>query len=797
MAGTVLLTGASGYVGSRLLRVLEEGGCAVRCLARQPWRVGPSRATTAVVAGDCLDEASLIASMDGIDQAYYLVHSMASGPGFAVLDRRAASNFGRAAARAGVRRIIYLGGLGDSPESLSTHLKSRMDTGEALREAGVPVVEFRASIIVGAGSLSFEMIGALVERLPIMICPRWVDTRTQPIATDDVLAYLRAALDLPDGRGRVFEIGGPEVVSYGDMMRQYAALRGLPRLFASVPVLTPRLSGLWLGLVTPAQARVGRALVEGLRNPTVVRSPFARETFEIRPMPLRDAFSRAIDESAGSHYKIDTRAVTVDAPPPQAFAPIRRIGGATGWYWADALWGLRGWLDRLMGGTGLPRLRRDPDDCVVGDVIDGWRVEAYEPDRLLRLSAGLKLPGRGWLEFRVEPLDVGARSLIRQTAIFDPRGVAGRLYWYGVLPLHALVFRGLLRRIAEHAGPRLAPAHASTFNYGSIIGAPTAEVFRWHEQPGALAALTPARLVRIEQQAGGIRDGGRVTVSIGVGSLRVRWVLRHYGYIAGRRFCDEQVRGPFAVWRHTHLFEAIGSSQTLYRDRIEFAVARSGPLNRLAATVLRPVLTLAFANRHRTVRAAVSSAHPKIARRWAAIIAVAAAATLQLASARAQMLAVRTVPFVDLDRYAGEWFEIARFENRFQRQCVGDVRASYATRADGHIDVVNRCRTADGQTEARGVARLVDEQTHAKLKVRFAPAWLSWLPPVWGDYWIIGLAPDYSWAVVGDPGREYLWILARTPRLDAESMAAARTAAQANGFDVGRLVQTKQEAGRP
>jgi len=375
--------------------------------------------------------------------------------------------------------------------------------------------------------------------------------------------------------------------------------------------------------------------------------------------------------------------------------------------------------------------------------------------------------------------------------------VAGRLYWYGVLPLHALVFRGLLWRIAEHGGPCLAPGHASTFTSGSIIGAPTAEVFRWHEQPGALAALTPARLVRIEQQAGGIRDGGRVTVSIGVGSLRVRWVLRHYGYIAGRRFCDEQVRGPFAVWRHTHLFEPIGSSQTLYQDRIEFAVARSGPLNRLAATVLRPVLTLAFANRHRTVRAAVSSAHPKIARRWAAIIAVAAAATLQLASARAQMLAVRTVSFVDLDRYAGEWFEIARFENRFQRQCVGDARASYATRADGRIDVVNRCRTADGQTEARGVARLVDEQTHAKLKVRFAPAWLSWLPPVWGDYWIIGLAPDYSWAVVGDPGREYLWILARTPRLDAESMAAARTAAQANGFDVGRLVQTKQEAGRP
>ena len=793
MARTILLTGASGYVGSRLLRVLEEGGCEVRCLAREPERVTPRRVTTEIVAGDCLNEASLVAAMDGIDQAYYLVHSMASGPGFAALDRRAASNFGRAAARAGVRRIIYLGGLGDSSASLSTHLKSRVETGEALRDAGVPVVEFRASIVVGAGSLSFEMIRALVERLPVMICPKWVDTRTQPIAIDDVLAYLRAALHLPDGRGGIFEIGGPEVVSYGDMMREYAALRRLRRFFVSVPVLTPRLSGLWLGLVTPAHARVGRALVEGLRNPTVVRSPATRETFEIRPMPLRDAFRRAIDENAAAQYKIDTRAVTVDAPPAEAFAPIRRIGGATGWYCADALWRLRGWLDRWGGGVGMPRLRRDPDDCVVGDVIDGWCVEAYEADRLLRLSAGLKLPGRGWLEFRVEPLHGGACSLIRQTAIFDPRGVAGRLYWYGVLPLHALVFRGLLRRIAERAAPRAAPAQVATFTYGSIIGAPVAEVFRWHEQPGALAALTPSRLVRIEQQEGGIRDGGRVTFSIGVGSVRMRWVLRHYGYIACRRFCDEQVRGPFAVWRHAHSFEPIGASQALYQDRVEFTVGRGGVLNRIAAGVLRPVLTLVFASRHRVVRASVRRS---VAPRWAATVAIVAA-MLQPANASAQAPAVRTVPFVDLSRYAGDWFEIARFENRFQRQCVGDVRASYARRADGRIDVVNRCRTADGQTEASGVARLLDEQTHAKLKVRFAPAWLSWLPPVWGDYWIIGLAPDYSWAVVGDPGREYLWILARMPRLDAESMAAARTAALDNGFDVRRLVQTPQKAGRP
>src|SRR3954451_2081621 len=298
MAGTILLSGGTGYIGSRLLRVLEEGGVSVRCLARQPERVWPWRATTSVVSGDCLDEASLLAAMHGVDQAYYLVHSMASGGGFAALDHRAAANFGRAAARAGVRRIIYLGGLGDDHGSLSTHLKSRVETGQVLRQSGVPVVEFRASIVIGAGSLSFEMIRALVERLPAMICPRWVDTSTQPIAIDDVLKYLRAAIDLPPGRGGVFEIGGPEVVSYGDMMREYARIRGLRRLLLPVPMLTPRLSGIWLTLVTPAQARVGRSLVEGLRNATVVRLHAAKRVFGIEEMPLRSAMGKAIDEAA-------------------------------------------------------------------------------------------------------------------------------------------------------------------------------------------------------------------------------------------------------------------------------------------------------------------------------------------------------------------------------------------------------------------------------------------------------------------------------------------------------------------
>jgi lipocalin/uncharacterized protein YbjT (DUF2867 family) len=632
-----LLTGASGYIGSRVLRELEACGCPVRCLARQPARVAARCATTEVVTGDCLDETSLDAAMNGIDQAFYLVHSMTSGARFAELDRRAADNFGRAARRAGVRRIIYLGGLADDAHSLSTHLKSRVETGEALRGSGVPVVEFRASIVIGAGSLSFEMIRGLVERLPAMICPTWVDTRTQPIAIDDVLAYLLAALELPQGREGVFEIGGPEVVSYGDMMRAYAKLRGLRRVLIPVPVLTPRLSGLWLGLVTPAQARVGRALVEGLRNPTVVRSPAAVETFAIRPITLHEALVRASDMAAATQVKTDSRVAVVEAPPAQAFAPIRRIGGATGWYFADALWRLRGWIDGQLGGVGMPRSRRDPEACAVGDVIDGWRVEVYEPDRRLRLSAGLKLPGRGWLEFSVDPLAGGTRSLIRQTATFDPRGIAGRLYWYGVLPLHALVFRGLIRGIAQRAAP-------------------------------------------------GIRASG-----------------------------------------------------------------------------------------------------------CAAAIALAAATTLQPAAARAQTTpALHAPPVVDLNRYAGDWFEIARFPNRFQRQCVGDVRATYARRPDGRLDVVNRCRTAEGETEARGVARIADDRTFAKLKVRFAPAWLSWLPMVWADYWIIAVAPDYSWAVVGDPGGNYLWILARAPELDDEAMAAARGAARAAGYDIERLVPTPQ-----
>lgn len=457
MRASILLTGATGYVGGRLLRRLEDGGHLVRCLARNPDEVrrrpdakGGS-ATTELVRGDCLDEASLDHALAAVHTAYYLVHSMASGSRFADIDRRAADNFGRAAARAGVKRIIYLGGLTDESGSTSAHLKSRAETGDILRASGVPVIEFRASIIIGAGSLSFEMIQALVERLPLMICPRWVATFTQPIAIDDVTAYLLAALELPDGPHRMFEIGGPETMSYGDMMRDYARLRGLRRILLPVPLLTPHLSGLWLALVTPAQARIGRALVEGLKNSTIVRSTAARDTFPITPMTLDQALAIAIADGARARLRTDSRTTRVNAAPAQAFAPVRRIGGATGWYFLNLLWKVRGWLDTRIGGVGMRRGRRDPDVCAVGDVIDGWTVEAYEPDRWLRLSSDWKLPGHAWLEFEVTPLDGGRQSAVRQTATFDPRGLLGRAYWYALVPIHSVLFRGMLERIARRA----------------------------------------------------------------------------------------------------------------------------------------------------------------------------------------------------------------------------------------------------------------------------------------------------------------------------------------------------------
>lgn len=475
-SGVVLLTGATGYVGGRLLPLLEARGLKVRCLARQPQNLCDRTAPeTEVVAGDLLNADSLHNAFQRVDSAYYLVHSMGSTGSFEEQDRIAASNFSQAARRAGAKRIVYLGGLGVAGDELSPHLRSRHEVGKVLREeSGCVVVELRASIVIGSGSLSYELVRALVQRLPVMICPKWVSVKTQPIAIDDLLEYLLAAHDWTGDESRIFEIGGPDVVSYGSIMREYARQRGLRRWFLSVPVLTPRLSSLWLGLVTPVYARVGRKLVDSLRNPTVVHDHSALSELPVSPRGLAEAIQRASinedrkvaetrwsDALSASHGArgwggvrfgnrvLDTRERTVSAAPAQAFAPIRRIGGTNGWYCANVLWTIRGWIDLLFGGIGKRRARRDPEHLRVGDVLDWWRVEEYVPDRRLRLLAEMKVPGRAWLEFEVEPTADG--TSIRQTAIFDPVGLFGSAYWYSLYPLHAFIFRGMLRQIAAQA----------------------------------------------------------------------------------------------------------------------------------------------------------------------------------------------------------------------------------------------------------------------------------------------------------------------------------------------------------
>jgi len=450
----------------------------VRCLARRPEvlaaKAGP---LTEVVAGDVLDRPSLDSALRGVGVAYYLVHSMGSRNSFEEADRQGALNFGRAAKDAGVERIIYLGGLGREDEALSPHLRSRQEVGQILRQSGVPVLEFRASIVIGSGSLSFEMIRSLVEHLPVMITPRWVNVPAQPIAIDDVLEYLLAALALPVSEYRVYEIGGADQVTYADLMRAYARHRGTRLRMIPVPVLTPFLSSLWLGLVTPLYARIGRKLIESIVHTTVVRDDSALTAFAVRPMGVEEAVRRSFASeergfaetrwsdalsSAGETPSwggvrfgsrlVDSRTLRVATAPAVAFRPIQEIGGDTGWYAWNGLWWLRGFLDLIAGGVGTRRGRRSPSSLGVGDTVDFWRVEAFEPDHRLRLVAEMKLPGRAWLEFEVTEVP-GSRSAatIRQTAIFDPVGLLGRIYWYALYPLHHLVFGGMLRGIARAA----------------------------------------------------------------------------------------------------------------------------------------------------------------------------------------------------------------------------------------------------------------------------------------------------------------------------------------------------------
>jgi uncharacterized protein YbjT (DUF2867 family) len=478
-AGPILVTGVTGYIGGRLAPLLAARGRRVRCLVRGPDRLAgrPWAAEVEVVEGDAQDRAVLERALAGVDVAYYLVHSLKASKGYRQRDVALAQVFGTTAAAAGVRRIVYFGGLGDPQSDLSEHLRSRQETGAALRCGGVPVTEVRAAIVVGAGSLSFEMIRYLTERLPVMICPRWVYTRVQPIAVRDVLEYLAACLDTPASAGRVIEIGGADVLTYGEMMLGYARARGLHRRLISVPVLTPHLSSYWVHLVTPVPSSMAGPLIEGLRNEVIVRTTTARELFpEIVPMGYRQALKEAlanlqdgIVETAWSDALVssagDTRPVelagqagmlferrqqVVAAPPERVFASFCALGGEHGYLFWDVAWELRGAVDRLVGGVGLRRGRRDAFSVRPGDALDFWRVEEVAPERLLRLRAEMKVPGRAWLQFEAQPLDDGRTRLV-QTAYFAPRGLAGLAYWYGLYPAHGAIFSGMIRKLAEAA----------------------------------------------------------------------------------------------------------------------------------------------------------------------------------------------------------------------------------------------------------------------------------------------------------------------------------------------------------
>jgi uncharacterized protein YbjT (DUF2867 family) len=475
----VLITGATGYVGGRLLPRLLEAGYRVRCLVRDPARLQgrPWLEQVEVVEGDVLKPATLPSAMQGVDTAYYLIHSMSGSADFHQRDLTAARNFGDAARVAGVQQIVYLGGLGDPGADLSQHLRSRQKTGEALRESGVPVTEFRAAIIVGSGSVSFEMIRYLTERIPVMICPRWVYTRVQPTSIRNVLEYLVAALETPDSRGEIIEIGGSDVLTYGDMMMGYAEVRGLHRVLLPVPALTPGLSSHWVHWMTPIPADIARPLIEGLRNEVIVRDDKARRLFPgIQPMDYQTSVRLALTSLEASQVEtawsdalvtsqgdvspvvlttqdgmiIERRQRLVQATPAVVYRAFTGLGGERGWLYANWAWRLRGVMDRLIGGVGLRRSRRHPNDVRAGDALDFWRVEAVEPDRMLRLRAEMKVPGGAWLQFEARPQSEG-ETLLLQTAFFAPKGLSGFLYWYVLYPIHGLIFSGMIRNLARWA----------------------------------------------------------------------------------------------------------------------------------------------------------------------------------------------------------------------------------------------------------------------------------------------------------------------------------------------------------
>jgi uncharacterized protein YbjT (DUF2867 family) len=475
----ILVTGATGYIGGRLVPRLLEAGQSVRCFVRDPERLrGFSWFEQAEVAeGDALDVSSLAKAMQGMTVAYYLIHGMQGSRADAGRDLRAAGNFVTAAERAGIQRIIYFGELVDPTDDLSPYLRSRNETGHILRQSRVPVTEFRAGMVVGSGSALFEMVRYTAERQPVFLCPKWFFSMAQPIAIQNVLDYLCAALETPESTGKLIEIGGATRLTYAQMLLAYSRARGLKRLLIPLPFYTPRLSAYWVHMLTPVHWRVLLPLIEGLHAESVVHDELARQLFpQIHPLDfqtaLRLALGRVSNDDVETSWSdalvgtqgdnrpvtltttegmmLERRRLALDLPPGPVFRAYTGLGGDRGWLFLNWTWQVRGWMDKLIGGVGLRRGRRNPDDIRAGEALDFWRVEAVEPDRLIRLRAEMKVPGKAWLEFQSIRQPDG-KTLLTQTAYFAPRGLAGFLYWYLLYPIHGFIFSGLIRKVAERA----------------------------------------------------------------------------------------------------------------------------------------------------------------------------------------------------------------------------------------------------------------------------------------------------------------------------------------------------------